>query len=158
MFGTHSVLRFAGKFQIKIILTENWEKISTLNFHFRSDFSFSTFHRKPNHQSAKHYSANMTYNFVDPKTVLWSAKSQTWKYFKFCVAGNDIDQSCPLFTLPWERPPEETERNNQILYWHNKSHQLSEILSQWTWSCEQLDLSVINNDDSLCGWFSHWLN
>ena len=62
MFGTHSVLRFAGKFQIKIILTENWEKISTLNlnFHFRSDFSFSTLHKKPNHQSAKHYSAKMT--------------------------------------------------------------------------------------------------
>ena len=42
----------------------------------------------------------MTYDFVDPKTVLWNANCQTWKYFKFCVAGNDIDQSCPLFTLP----------------------------------------------------------
>ena len=24
-----------------------------------------------------------------------------------------------------------------------KSHQLSEILSQWTWNCEQLDLSIM---------------
>ena len=32
----------------------------------------------------------MTYNFVDPKTVLGNAKSQTWK---FRVAGDDIDRS-----------------------------------------------------------------
>ena len=35
----------------------------------------------------------MTDNFVDPKTVLGNAKSQTWKYFKFSVAGDDIDRS-----------------------------------------------------------------
>ena len=35
----------------------------------------------------------MTSIFVDPKTVLWNGKSQTWKYFKFCVAGDDIDRS-----------------------------------------------------------------
>ena len=58
-----------------------------------------------NPQSAKHYSAKMTYNFVDPKTVLRIAR--------------------------------------QIFWWHNKSHQLSEILSQWTWNCEQLDLSIM---------------
>ena len=58
-----------------------------------------------NPQSAKHYSAKMTYNFVDPKTVLRIAR--------------------------------------QIFWWHNKSHQLSEILSQWAWNCEQLDLSIM---------------
>ena len=31
----------------------------------------------------------MTYNSVDPKTVLGNAESQTWKYFKFRVAGDD---------------------------------------------------------------------
>ena len=35
----------------------------------------------------------MTDNFVHPKTVLGNAKSQTWKYFKFRVAGDDIDRS-----------------------------------------------------------------
>ena len=35
----------------------------------------------------------MTDNFVDPKTVLGNAKNQTWKYFKFRVAGDDIDRS-----------------------------------------------------------------
>ena len=43
--------------------------------------------------------------------------------------------------VPETRPPE--ERDDQILWWHNKSHQLSEILSQWTWNCEQLDLSIM---------------
>ena len=32
----------------------------------------------------------MTDNFVHPKTVLGNAKSQTWKYFKFRVAGDYI--------------------------------------------------------------------
>ena len=81
-------------------------KISTLNFHFRfrSDFSFLTLHGKQT-INLQHYSAKMTYNFVDPKTVLRIAR--------------------------------------QIFWWHNKSHQLSEILSQWTWNCEQLDLSIM---------------
>ena len=82
----------------------------------------------------------MTDNFVDLKTVHGNAKSQTWKYFKFRVAGNDIDRGFAHCLLPGERPPE--ERDDQILWWH-KSHQLSEILPQWTWSCAQLDLSVI---------------
>ena len=49
----------------------------------------------------------MTDNFIDPETVLGNAKSHTWKYFKFRVSGDDIDQSCLLCL--GGRPPEERE-------------------------------------------------
>jgi len=32
-------------------------------------------------------------NYVEPKTVLGSVKSNTWKFFKFRVSGADIDKS-----------------------------------------------------------------
>ena len=73
------------------------------------------------------------------KTVLGNVKRQVYQVP--CGWLWYWTELCPLCTLPWERPPE--ERDNQILWWHNKSHQLLEILSQWTWSCEKLDFSVI---------------
>ena len=56
-------------------------------------------------------------------------------YFKFGVAGDDIDQSFAHCVLCLESGQ---QKRGTI-----KSHQLSEILSQWTWSCQQLDLSVV---------------
>ena len=38
----------------------------------------------------------MTDNFFDPETVLGNAISQTWKYFKFLVSGDDINWRCVL--------------------------------------------------------------
>ena len=35
----------------------------------------------------------MADNFNDPETVLGNAKSQTWKCFKSCVFGDDINPS-----------------------------------------------------------------
>ena len=72
--------------------------------------------------------------FVMLKVKLWNISSSGgWRWY--------WSELCPLCTLRWERPSE--ERDNQILWWHNKSHQLFEILSQWTWNCEKLDFSVI---------------
>ena len=64
MLGTRSVLGSAGKVQNWIIFSSTGVKISTLKFHVRflSDSSFSTLHRWPKHQFAKHHSASMTGN------------------------------------------------------------------------------------------------
>ena len=35
----------------------------------------------------------MSNNYVEPKTVLGSVKSSTWKFFKIRVSGADIDKS-----------------------------------------------------------------
>ena len=45
----------------------------------------------------------MAASFVDPKTVLDSVKSSSWKFLNFRVAGGDVDRSyvhCKLYTNP----------------------------------------------------------
>ena len=40
----------------------------------------------------------MTNNFINPESVLGNANSQTWKYFKFCVSGDDIDRKRVVYS------------------------------------------------------------
>ena len=64
-------------------------------------------------------------SYVEAKTVLDSAKSSAWRFFKFRVSGDDVDKS---YVLPRRWPPEEGA--DQVLRWYNQSDQPSESLAQ----------------------------
>ena len=58
-----------------------------------------------------------------------------------CSDKSHVNQHHQGITHPIEKKSTDVIYPNVRV--HNKSHQLSEILSQWTWNCEQLDLSIM---------------
>ena len=77
----------------------------------------------------------MTSNFVDPKTVLGNVKSSSWKYFKFRVAGDDIDRNFAHCVLCLESSNKKggavkycvgtTNLTNHLKTWHKAEFKLS---------------------------------
>ena len=79
-----------------------YELISSITIHFYFLLcSFNSYLKTiSSHQSSTNFCTdNISESFVDPKIVLDSIKSSSWKFFNFWVAGGDVDRSYVLCKL-----------------------------------------------------------
>ena len=82
-----------------------YELISSITIHFYFLLcSFNSYLKTiSSHQSSTNFCTdNISESFVDPKIVLDSIKSSSWKFFNFWVAGGDEDRSYVYCKLCFE--------------------------------------------------------